>query len=102
MTAALTRTEPTRVWERSTVFEAEEITANVVPVAVNSLGFGGLWGQRLPKDVADRAAPIMKVSTGPGHVCKSGGVGNMANKAYHSRSPNTATGRRDRWDKECR
>jgi hypothetical protein len=31
MTAALTRTEPTLVWARSTVAEAEEMTANVVP-----------------------------------------------------------------------
>jgi post-segregation antitoxin (ccd killing protein) len=33
MTAALTRTEPTRVWLRSTVRDAEAITANVVPVS---------------------------------------------------------------------
>jgi hypothetical protein len=33
MTAALTRTDPTRVWLRSTVRDADAITANVVPVS---------------------------------------------------------------------
>ena len=31
ITAALTRTEPTRVWARLTLLEAEAITAKVVP-----------------------------------------------------------------------
>lgn len=48
MTAALTRIEPTRVWERSTSFEADDITEKVVP-----------------SEVADSADPIMNVSTAP-------------------------------------
>lgn len=40
--------EPTLVWEKSISLAAEEITENVVP-----------------KDVADNAAPMINVSTGP-------------------------------------
>jgi fibronectin type 3 domain-containing protein len=49
MTAALTRIEPTRVWDRSTSFAAEDITEKVVP-----------------NEVADSADPMMNVSTAPG------------------------------------
>lgn len=52
MTAALTRIDPTRVWARSTVLEAVEITAKVVP-----------------REVADKDAPTMKVSTAPAGMC---------------------------------
>lgn len=48
MTAALMRTVPTRVWDRSTSLEAEEMTAKVVP-----------------NEVAESAAPMMKTSTAP-------------------------------------
>jgi len=49
ITAALTRIEPTRVWERSTSFAADPITEKVVP-----------------NEVADSADPMMNVSTAPG------------------------------------
>ena len=48
ITAALTRTEPTRVCARSIALAADDMTEKVVP-----------------KDVAESAAPMMKVSTAP-------------------------------------
>lgn len=49
--AALTRTMPTRVCTKSRSVVAPLMTTKVVP-----------------REVADSAAPMMKVSTGPGHV----------------------------------
>lgn len=70
MTAALTSTEPTRVWPRSIVLDADEMTANVVPglsvVRAALQNFGAFLS--LPNDVADSAAPMIKVSTGPGDL----------------------------------
>ena len=67
ITAALTSTEPTRVCPRSTVFDADDITANVVPGYVPLLGLHQRIAGDLPKEVAESAAPIMKVSTAPGN-----------------------------------
>lgn len=44
ITAALTRIDPTRVWERFTELDAELITANVVPVYHQSYSFDTPWG----------------------------------------------------------
>lgn len=66
ITAALTSTEPTRVCPKSTVFEADDITANVVPGwKCSLLGLHRRMAGDLPKEVADNAAPIINVSTAP-------------------------------------